>query len=66
MSAAEPCPSGYYCPDPTAAPVPAPVGSYSLGGFTAAAESDTLQCQLGYTCTSTGAIGPHAAPCAAG
>jgi len=66
MRAPEPCPSGHYCPDPSAAPIAAPVGTFSLGGPGATSLAATQACHSGYTCTSTGAIGPHAAPCAAG
>ena len=66
MSAPEPCPSGHYCPDPATAPVAAPVGSFSFGGTGATGLAATQACHSGYTCTTTGAIGPHAAPCEAG
>ena len=64
--AAKPCPSGYYCPTSTAAPTPAPVGGYALGGQGAVSDWTTLQCDEGYTCTAEGAIGPYEAPCEAG
>jgi len=66
MKAPDACPTGHYCPSPTADPTPAPVGSFSLGGPSATGPAAAQACHSGYTCAAEGAIGPHAAPCDAG
>lgn len=53
------CPNGYYCKDPTKAPTPCPLGSYS---YSSGGISECKLCQLGYYANKTASTSCIACP----